>query len=114
MEKDKLMQWIQQLIKAGKLYKFYKSKEWRELKAKVLKEFHTECAWCREWGKISIAETVHHVKFVKAHPELALSEFYTYNGKQYRNLVPLCHDCHDKAHGRMKYKKTQQFNEERW
>lgn len=114
MEQDKLKQWIETLIEEDKLYQFYKSKLWKEKKKKVLAEFHNECAWCREKGKITRAEEVHHVQFVRKHPELALNEFYEYHGQQYRNLVPLCHDCHDKAHGRMKYKKTEQFNEERW
>ncbi len=105
---------IKELIKENKLYKFYKSKEWRALKEKVLKEFHKECLWCKEKGKISKAEEVHHVQYVKKHPALVLSEYYTYQGKRYRNLIPLCHDCHDRAHERMKYKEKKQVNEERW
>lgn len=106
---------IQRLIEEGKLYRFYKSKEWMKLREKILKENHNECAWCKEKGKISKAEQVHHVQYVKKHPELALSEYYTYKGKRYRNLIPLCHDCHDKAHGRMRHKpKAKQINEERW
>ena len=54
------------------------------------------------------------IQYVKTHPELALCEFYEYRGKQYRNLIPLCHDCHDRAHERMKYRKVKQVNEERW
>lgn len=114
MEGKELEQWITQLIKEDKLYKFYKSKKWKQKKEKILREFHNECAWCRKKGKISEAETVHHIQFVKKYPSLALSEFYTYQGEQHRNLVPLCHDCHDMAHGRMKYQKREQFNEERW
>ncbi len=106
---------IRDLIEDGKLYRFYKSKEWMELREKILKENHYECAWCKENGKISRAEQVHHVQYVKKHPELALSEYYTYKGKRYKNLVPLCHECHDKAHGRMQFRpKTKQLNEERW
>lgn len=114
MDKKELKQWIEYLMAEGKLYKFYKSKAWREKKNEVMEGFHNECLWCKERGKISRAEEVHHIQFVKKHPELALDEFYTYKGKQYRNLVPLCHDCHDAAHERMKYKKQNQFNEERW
>lgn len=114
-----LLEWtankIKELVREDRLYRFYKSNEWMALRAKVLKEYHNECAWCREKGKISIAETVHHIQWVKKYPELALKEYYTYHGRRYRNLVPLCHDCHDKAHNRMKYKKKEkQFNEERW
>lgn len=106
---------LRELIQENKLYKFYKSKEWIALKNEVLKEFHNECLWCRERGIIRKATQVHHIQFVKKHPELALSKYYTYNGKRYRNLVPLCQDCHDKAHKRMKYKpRPKQINEERW
>lgn len=114
MNKKELRQWIEKLIEENKLYKFYKSRLWIEKKEKVLKEFHNECMWCKERGKISKAEEVHHMQYVKKYPELALEEFYTYQGKLYRNLIPLCHDCHDRAHERMKYKKREQFNEERW
>lgn len=112
------MEWTQQeikkLIEENKLYRFYKSKEWIALKNNVLDKFHHECQWCKEKGKVSRAETVHHVQYVKMHPELALCEFYEHGGKQYRNLIPLCHDCHDRAHERMKYRKVKQVNEERW
>lgn len=114
MTRSELKKWIEELIAENKLYKFYKSKLWIKKKEEILDKFHHECLWCKEKGKISKAEEVHHVQFVKTHPELALDEFYTYKGKQYRNLVPLCHDCHDMAHERMKYKKQKQFNEERW
>lgn len=113
------MEWttgrIKKLIEENKLYRFYKSKEWMQMRDKILKENHYECAWCKEQGRIRRAETVHHVQFVKTHPELALEEYYTHKGIQYKNLIPLCHDCHDRAHDRMRYKKrTGQVNEERW
>ena len=113
------MEWtaekIKKLMEEGKLYRFYKSKEWKELRDKILKENHYECQWCRKQGKIRRAETVHHVQYVKTHPDLAMQEYYTYKGCQYQNLIPLCHDCHDKAHDRMQYKKkAEQVNEERW
>lgn len=105
---------INKLIEENKLYKFYKSKEWKSLRDKILKENHYECEWCRKQGKISKAETVHHIQYVKSHPDMAMQEYYTYRGKRYRNLVALCHDCHDKAHDRMRYRKKVQVNEERW
>lgn len=106
---------IKRLIKEDRLYRFYKSKEWTRLRDEILEKHHNECQWCKEKGIISKADTVHHVQFVKKYPELALSRYYTYNGKQYNNLIPLCHDCHDKAHKRMKYKpKKKQVTEERW
>lgn len=114
MDRKELKIWIGELIAEDKLYKFYKSKLWIKKKNEILDKFHHECLWCKERGKISRAEEVHHIQFVKKYPELALDEFYTYKGQQYRNLVPLCHDCHDRAHERMKYKKQKYFNTERW
>lgn len=114
MDKKELATWIKNLISEDKLYRFYKSKLWKQKKEKVLSDFHNECMWCRDKGKIVRAEEVHHVQYVRTHPELALDEYYMYKGQWYRNLIPLCHDCHDKVHERMKYKKHVQFNEERW
>lgn len=106
---------VQKLIDKGELYKFYKSKEWLELREKILKENHNECEWCRKQGKISRAEQVHHVQYVKKHPELAMSRHYQYKGVKKKNLIALCHDCHDKAHDRMRYKKQRKpVTEERW
>lgn len=111
---SELVAWIKSLIEEGKLWKFYKWKEWLKLKNQILEEAHYECEWCKKRGKISKAEEVHHIQFVKKYPHLAMSRYYTHKGKQHKNLVALCHDCHDKAHERMKYKKQKQFNEERW
>ena len=106
--------WIKELIRQGRLYKFYKSTEWLKLKAAVLSDAHNECVKCRAKGKISKAVEVHHVQWVKKHPELALSRTYTYKGQTYQNLLPLCHDCHDEEHERFGHEKKKQFNEERW
>lgn len=115
LKKEELSQWIKQLIQEDRLYNFYKSKEWKQVKEEVMKEHHRECVMCREQGKVIRAETVHHVQYVKKHPELALSKTYTYKGTEYTNLIPLCHDCHDKVHGRMRYKpKKKPLTKERW
>ena len=107
--------WIKQLIEEDKLYKFYKSRQWLDVKEKMLKMHHYECQWCKKKGKITKAVTVHHVQHVKKYPELALSEYYIYKGRQQQNLIPLCHDCHDRSHNRMQYKpKPKPLNEERW
>ena len=99
----------------GRAYKFYKTHEWRALRAAVLREHHSECAWCRERGIVRRAETVHHVKHVDEFPELALSRVYRDETGEHDNLVPLCHECHDRAHGRMQFApRREQLNEERW
>ena len=76
-------QWIRELMQSGELWKFYKSREWKRLKAQVLRDHHYECAECRKRGVITrydeggrILSTVHHVCHVRDHPELALSRYY--------------------------------------
>ena len=114
MTKKELKLWIEDLVQENKLYKFYKSKEWLELKEAVLTDAHYECAKCRAKGRISKAVEVHHVQWVKKHPDLALSRTYTYKGQTYQNLLPLCHSCHDEEHDRFGHEKKEQFNQERW
>lgn len=102
-----LTRWIPALCEAGALWRFYKTPEWQRLRRQVLARYHGECAWCAASAPslVARAETVHHVYPVKAHPAWALSEFVTTrDGKRARNLVPLCHDCHDRAHQRMSYR----------
>lgn len=111
---------IKQWFADDKAYKFYKSKDWLRLRAQIMAEHHGECQWCREHGIITRAETVHHIQYVDKHPELALSRTYIdKDGKTKQNLVPLCHDCHDRAHHRMRYQDREKkneppLNEERW
>lgn len=128
MQTDKLKAWIEQLIKDHELWKFYKSKEWITLKEQILKENHYECVECKKHGTITrydvdhegnkkLISTVHHVQFVRKHPALALSRTYTYNGKTYQNLIPVCKACHNKLHPeKNKNKKSQSgfTNQEHW
>ncbi|MDD3185977.1 MAG: HNH endonuclease [Anaerostipes sp.] len=115
MTKQETREWILRLLRENKLYQFYKNKVWLSLREEVLKENHYECDMCKKEGKITRAVTVHHVQYVKKHPELALSRTYSYQGKTYINLIPLCHDCHDRVHGRMMYKKKEKpLTKERW
>lgn len=129
MKQDELKKWIEELIQQGKLWKFYKSKDWIKVKEEVLKENHYECAECRKQGKITrydvdaegnrkLISTVHHVQFVRKHPALALSKTYTYNGKTYTNLIPVCKACHNKLHPEKRKRKARKddiyVNEERW
>ena len=123
MKQDELKNWIEELIRQGQLWKFYKSKEWLELKEKILEENHYECAECRKAGKITrydvddngnkkLISTVHHIQFVRTHPALALSRTYQYNGKTYQNLVPVCKACHNRLHPEKRRRRTKGENEE--
>lgn len=109
MDKNELKAWIEELIANNELWKFYKHPEWIKVKEEVLKTNHYECAICRSKGKITRYDvdkngvrhrisTVHHNQFVRKHPELALSKTYTYNGKEYINLIPVCKKCHNQLH----------------
>lgn len=119
-----LKKWIEDLIEKDKLYVFYKSKYWGGnkdyigLKNEVLREQNNECQICKQRGSIIKADTVHHVQFVRRHPEMALSKYYYYKGKKYRNLLAVCKSCHNELHpekNKNRGKQEQGFtNEEKW
>lgn len=130
MDKQYLKRWIQKLIEADELWRFYKCPEWLSLKQQVLSESHYECAECRKHGKITrydidakgrkrLLSTVHHVKHVRDYPELALSRTYVDgSGTVKKNLIPVCKKCHNRLHPEKNFKKNKKtdkfFNEERW
>ena len=67
----------------------YNSPAWRSLRAAALKRDKYLCQHCRRYGRIVQATTVHHIKHVDEHPELAY---------KMDNLVSLCSACHNKEH----------------
>ena len=79
-----------------KYSQFYNSGEWRALSAKRLSDDGFRCAWCR-----AIATEVDHIIEIKT-PEGWERRL------DYTNTRSLCHDCHDKRHGRFK-KKERRF-----
>ncbi len=111
-----LEQYIRKLIAENKLYTFYKSKDWLNLRQQILNKNHNECYECLKRGKYKRAVTVHHVKEVKIRPDLALSEYYIdENGDKQVNLKPLCKQCHNAEHSRFSpAEKRPQLNKERW
>lgn len=128
---NNLETWIRQLIQDGELWKFYKSRPWKQLKESVLKEAHYECQVCRQHGIITRYDidedgrrrrlsTVHHAMHVRDHPELALSRTYRdpVTGEQKQNLIAICKACHNREHPekfRRRHKKSEGFtNIERW
>lgn len=115
---NELAVWIRTLIAEGNIYKFYKSKEWMELRDAVLKDNHYECAHCLERGKYTRATMVHHVNEVRKRPDMALTrEYKDKDGGTRNNLVPLCFACHEAEHDRLAgYRKQgERFtNKERW
>lgn len=115
-----LEQWIKELIKEDKLYKFYKSQAWLLLRSEVLRDNHYECYHCMLEGKYTRAVMVHHVNEVRKRPDMALTKTYIdKEGQEQRNLVPLCFACHEKEHDRFgDYKResgSERFtNDEKW
>ncbi|MCI8374848.1 MAG: HNH endonuclease [Lachnospiraceae bacterium] len=67
----------------------YKSSRWKRKREHILKRDSYICQWCKRYGKIVDASTVHHVKHVDEYPELAFED---------DNLISLCTGCHNKAH----------------
>ena len=112
-----LATWIRKLIKAGKVYLFYYTDEWKELRQEVLDYFHHECQECLRKGIYTRADCVHHVNEVRNRPDLALSRCYVDDkGLRQYNLVPLCNQCHNIVHEKLKkHWESKKFtNEERW
>lgn len=99
-------------IKKGNVSRFYKSRLWRNKRNEIIKRDHYECQACKEKGKMSKADVVHHKRHLKEHPYLALDN---------DNLISLCHYCHFKEHSKdrdfgkyLVYKKKKPITEEKW
>lgn len=116
---SKLAAWMRELMREQRLYMFYKTPEWKALRAQVLIDQHNECEDCRAKSpsEVTPAVTVHHVMEVRKHPELALScSYLDAAGQRHRNLVALCDSCHNARHGRFHggIRTKPQVTEERW
>lgn len=112
-----LATYIRRLIRDNKIEQFYSSDDWRELRKHVLEQNYYECQECLKKGNYTRADCVHHVNEVRHKPELALSMYYTdKEGKQQKQLVPLCNTCHNIVHDKLgEWQKRGSFiNEERW
>lgn len=121
-----LESWIRELIRDGKLYKFYKTPEFQQLRREVLEDYHNECKRCRGRGRYTRAKVVHHVNEVRDRPDLALTRYIIKpDGTKVENLIPLCQMCHEEVHGRAwrgrneearakKEEEAEAFAPERW
>jgi len=113
MTEDEASKWVSKLIADDRLDLFYSSPQWRHLRKEVLAEYKGECQMCKAKGFYTKANTVHHVQYVRKHPRYALSKTYTFQGKEYINLIPLCHEHHEEVHG-YRQKPKEQLTIERW
>ena len=111
---DEVGVWVRGLIESNNIHAFYVSKEWIRLREEILAAHKSECQKCKAKGFYTKATHVHHVQYVRKHPRLALSKTYIYNGKELKNLIPLCHNCHEEEHGYRQKEKKKPLTEERW
>lgn len=106
--------WVQGLIKIN-ISQFYESKYWRRLRKIILADDKCECKHCKDKGIYTKANTVHHVNYLKLHPELALEKYYkSDDGVVKRNLISLCHNCHEAIHKWVQREKEEPLTIERW
>lgn len=100
--------------------KFYDSKEWKQLRAEVMKRDNYECQECRRKGLVfidtyeyserarrkKIKLVVDHIKELEDYPELALD---------LDNLETICVKCHNEKHGRVFERKQNKWeHDEKW
>lgn len=81
--------WLRELIEQGDLSPFYNTKEWARLREYKRQLEHYECERCRAKGKYRRGKNVHHKKYLRLYPELALT---------LSNLENLCDECHYEEH----------------
>lgn len=96
------------------IHDFYNWGKWKRVRQEVLEMDKHECRRCRDRKIYTRASTVHHNNHVKDHPELALEIYYECKGQKKRNLISLCHECHEAVHGYRKRKCERPLTEERW
>ena len=114
MTEEQCGKWISKLIYEDRLHEFYVSSEWRALRKAVLAENKYECQVCKNRGFYTKANHVHHDQYVRKHPRLALSRIYTFQGNEFKNLIPVCHNCHEELHGHRQKERKETLTVERW
>ena len=106
--------YIKKCIADNDMHRFYIWTPWLNVRETVLHMDRHECQDCKRNGVYRRATTVHHVNHVKRHPEMALDIWYTWKEERRRNLVSLCHDCHERRHGYRKPEHKEPLTQERW
>lgn len=97
---------------------FYRTWPWRMVRAEVMALDRNECQLCKAQGKYTKAKVAHHVNHLRQRPDLALDIFFTDRfGKERRNIIAVCFDCHEAEHKRLDAlhaQKNQPVTIERW
>lgn len=108
---QELAEWIRS--HTGHPHPFYRSGWWERRRAEVLRLDRYECQMHRQRGQYARATMVHHVNTVEARPDLALSIWTGEPNKSERNLISLCHSCHEEIHGH-RHEVVEPLTPERW
>ncbi len=74
-----------------------KNRRWQALRLRILRRDRYRCCECRRYGRVTDANTAHHIWPVEDFPEYAFAAW---------NLVSLCQHCHDAMHDRNTRKLT--------
>ena len=90
---------IKELIRTGRVDKFYNDKFWRRLSKDVRREQNNECQLCKAKGIYTPSTITHHVNHLRKRPDLAYSRYYIdRDGKKKRQLIGVCDACHEAEH----------------
>ena len=94
-----------QAIQSGREDIFYNSRTWRNKRKQILDRDNNECQICKKEGRVSKADTVHHIKELKDYPELGMTD---------ENLISVCFSCHNIIHERFEGQRSKIDIPERW
>lgn len=87
---------LREMIADGTSDRFYGWPEWEQVRGDVLRLDNKECQLCKQRHRYRRAALVHHVKHLKARPDLALSVVDPETGG--RQLLSVCRGCHEELH----------------
>lgn len=72
---------------------FYNTRSWKTKRVAVLKRDSYLCRECKRYGKVTGANTVHHILPLQERPDLKLDS---------KNLISLCEEHHNQMHNRLR------------
>ena len=84
-----LVNWVNSLHTHQQIKQFYMSAAWERARDAALMRDHFECQRCKKKGLYVPATVVHHKRYLRDRPDLALN---------IDNLESLCSECHYKEH----------------
>ena len=94
---------IEKYFRSNKDYiNFHNTRPWKNKRIVILKRDGYQCRECKRYGKVTEADTVHHVLPIEDRYDLRLDN---------RNLISLCEGCHERVHNKFD-KKLSKLGEE--